>query len=369
VLGVIGVVAAFGLFYLAERVFHFDRMHAQTLMYLKLSVAGHLTIFLTRTRGPFWSIRPAKILWIAVLGTQTVATLIAVYGLFMAPLGWKWAGFVWAYAIAWALINDRIKLLAYKIFDPVKAAPKSETKGELKPEAKAEAKPDVKGEPKPEGNAEPKPEAKADEPKPEAKAEPKPEAKADAPKPEAKAKPKSEPQDKPKVEPKAEPKPQAEAESKPEAKAASDLTPQIAKRAFELYGERDRSGGTAVQDWTKAEQEIRNVEAKDEPKPEEKAAPTPEAKAGPKPEAKADATAPETKADQPKPETKADQPKPEAKAGEPKPEAKDNPQPDVSPQLIKRVHELYEQLGREEVQAVHDWESAEPELEKTESHK
>ena len=31
-------------------------------MYLELSVAGHLTIFLTRTRGPFWSIRPARIL-------------------------------------------------------------------------------------------------------------------------------------------------------------------------------------------------------------------------------------------------------------------------------------------------------------------
>ncbi len=61
VLGVIGVVAAFGLFYLGERVFHLDRPHIQTLMYLKLSVAGHLTIFLTRTRGPFWSIRPARI--------------------------------------------------------------------------------------------------------------------------------------------------------------------------------------------------------------------------------------------------------------------------------------------------------------------
>ena len=81
VLGVIGVVAAFGLFYLGERVFHLDRAHIQTLMYLKLSVAGHLTIFLTRTRGPFWSIRPARILWMAVLGTQIVATLIAVYGL------------------------------------------------------------------------------------------------------------------------------------------------------------------------------------------------------------------------------------------------------------------------------------------------
>ena len=114
VLGVIGVVSAFGLFYLGERVFHLDRAHIQTLMYLKLSVAGHLTIFLTRTRGPFWSIRPARILWVAVLGTQIVATLIAVYGLFMTPLGWGWALFVWGYALAWFLVNDRVKLLAYQ---------------------------------------------------------------------------------------------------------------------------------------------------------------------------------------------------------------------------------------------------------------
>ncbi|HZK85334.1 MAG TPA: plasma-membrane proton-efflux P-type ATPase [Desulfosporosinus sp.] len=121
VLGVIGVVSAFGLFYLGERVFHIDRAHIQTLMYLKLSVAGHLTIFLTRTRGPFWSIRPARVLWMAVFGTQIVATLIAVYGVFMTPIGWGWALFVWGYAIVWFLVNDRVKLLAYRIFDPAKA--------------------------------------------------------------------------------------------------------------------------------------------------------------------------------------------------------------------------------------------------------
>ena len=126
VLGVIGVVSAFGLFYLGERVFHLDRAHIQTLMYLKLSVDGHLTIFLTRTRGPFWSIRPAKILWIAVLGTQIIATLIAVFGFFMTPLGWGWAGFVWGYALIWFLLNDRVKLVAYKIFDPVKTKTQSE---------------------------------------------------------------------------------------------------------------------------------------------------------------------------------------------------------------------------------------------------
>lgn len=116
-LGIIGVISAFGLFYLGECVFHLDRAFIQTLMYLKLSVAGHLTIFLTRTRGPFWSIRPAKILLGAVFGTQIVATLIAVYGVFMTPLGWSWAGFVWGYALIWFLINDRLKLLAYRFFE------------------------------------------------------------------------------------------------------------------------------------------------------------------------------------------------------------------------------------------------------------
>jgi len=116
-LGILGVIASFGLFYLSERVFKLDPQMIQSLMYLKLSVAGHLTIFITRTRGPFWSRKPAPILLGAVAGTQLFATLIAVYGLFMAPIGWKWALAVWGYALAWFVINDRVKLIAYRIFD------------------------------------------------------------------------------------------------------------------------------------------------------------------------------------------------------------------------------------------------------------
>jgi H+-transporting ATPase len=337
VLGVIGVVSAFGLFYLGERVFHLDRARIQTLMYLKLSVAGHLTIFLTRTRGPFWSIRPAKILWIAVLGTQTVATLIAVYGLFMTPLGWGWAAFVWGYALLWFLLNDRVKLLAYRIFDPAGAVPKSGAKVEAKSDTKAEPKPDAKAaEPRPDAKAiEPKPEAKATEPNPEAKgANPKPDAKANDPKSEAKteakpcakAEPKPESEAKPEPEVKDEPKPQTKVEPKPEdkAKTPSDLTPQIAKRAYELYQERSRKDGPAVQDWEKAEQEIRKGEVKAESKPD-------------------------------------------AKVTEPKPEAK--MPSDLTPQLVKRVHELYEELGREEVRAVEDLEKAKREVQEHAAHK
>jgi H+-transporting ATPase len=338
VLGVIGVVAAFGLFYLGERVFHLDRARIQTLMYLKLSVAGHLTIFLTRTRGPFWSIRPAKILWIAVLGTQTVATLIAVYGLFMTPLGWGWAGFVWGYALLWFLVNDRIKLLAYRIFDPVKAVakPESKTEAKLKPETNGASSPEAKAARKPDTIA-----AKtAVETKPKAETETKPEMKST---PDTKT------------------------------KTPSDLTPQIAKRAYELYEREGHQEGRSVQDWEKAEREVRKDETKTEPKPEPKTNESkPDAKAAEsKPDAKAKAaeSKPDAKATEPKPDAKATEPKPDAKAADSKPDAEAKTSSDLTPQLVKRVHELYEQLGREEVRAVEDLEKTEREVQEHAAHK
>jgi len=117
VLGIAGVVSSFGLFYIAERVLHTDRETIQTLIYLKLSVAGHLMIFLTRTRGPFWSSRPAGILVLAVVGTQIVATLIAVYGMLMPAIGWGWAAAVWGYALVWWLLSDWVKLGAYRVLE------------------------------------------------------------------------------------------------------------------------------------------------------------------------------------------------------------------------------------------------------------
>jgi H+-transporting ATPase len=114
-LGVAGVVASFGLFFLAERVFHLDRQTIQSLIFLKLAVAGHLTIFLTRTQGPFWSSRPAPaLLWTAV-ATKALATLAAVYGLLMNPIGWRWAGLVWGYSLAWFVVNDVIKRAGYRL--------------------------------------------------------------------------------------------------------------------------------------------------------------------------------------------------------------------------------------------------------------
>jgi len=116
VLGVMGVISAFGLFWIAERYLHLPRPMVQSIMFLKLLVAGHLTIYITRSAGTFWQ-RPWPN-WRLVAATETTqvaGTLAAVYGWGMTPLGWKYALAVWAYALVWFLINDLVKVEAYRL--------------------------------------------------------------------------------------------------------------------------------------------------------------------------------------------------------------------------------------------------------------
>jgi len=118
-IGIFGVVASFLLLIAARSVFHFSNDMIQTLIFLKLAVAGHLTIFITRTRGPFWSFAPSAALFWSAVGTKILATLAAVYGIFMPAIGWQWALIVWGYAGAWLIVNDYAKRIGYGLYDRI----------------------------------------------------------------------------------------------------------------------------------------------------------------------------------------------------------------------------------------------------------
>ncbi|WP_457751670.1 plasma-membrane proton-efflux P-type ATPase [Thermococcus sp.] len=114
-LGFVGVVSSFILFYIAERVLLLSRPEIQSFIFLKLAVAGHLTIFVTRARGHLWE-KPYPsqlLLWSAVI-TKILATLVVVYGIFVTPIGWKLAGLIWAYALVWMLVIDEAKVIVLK---------------------------------------------------------------------------------------------------------------------------------------------------------------------------------------------------------------------------------------------------------------
>ena len=116
-LGIIGVFSTFGILYIGLVVLDLNPLVLQSFIYLKLSVAGHLTVFVARTKGPFWSVRPAKPLLFAVIVTQLVATLITVYGILLPAMGWGLAALVWGYAFALFVVTDFAKVRLYKLLD------------------------------------------------------------------------------------------------------------------------------------------------------------------------------------------------------------------------------------------------------------
>lgn len=116
-MGAIGVVASIGLVLLGTGPLDLDDQTIRTLLYLKLSVAGHLTYFAARTRGPFWASRPAWITVLAVVGTQIVATVIALTGFLMPSISWPLVGLAWGWAAIWLFGVDGVKLLLNRIID------------------------------------------------------------------------------------------------------------------------------------------------------------------------------------------------------------------------------------------------------------
>ncbi len=116
VLGLIGVVETFGLLVIVKEWMHMDIAHIQTVIFLKLAVAGHLTLFVARTSRTFWR-RPFPsplVLWGAV-ATKVLATLFVVYPMgLVASIGWSDAGLVWIYCIAWIFVEDWAKLAVYR---------------------------------------------------------------------------------------------------------------------------------------------------------------------------------------------------------------------------------------------------------------
>jgi H+-transporting ATPase len=116
-LGIIGVISSFLMLYIGRDVLHLSREVLQSFIYLKLSVAGHLTVFVARTKGPFWSIKPSRPVLFAVIATQIIATLIVVYGFLLPAMSWKLALFVWGYALAAFLITDFLKVRLYRLLD------------------------------------------------------------------------------------------------------------------------------------------------------------------------------------------------------------------------------------------------------------
>ena len=118
-IGVVGVASSFALLSIATGPFHISGGALQTLLYLKLSVAGHFVIFVTRTKGPFWKSRPAGVLVLSVIGTQLLASVFALGGWFLTPIPWTWVVALWGYAALEIVLVDLVKQATYRREDRI----------------------------------------------------------------------------------------------------------------------------------------------------------------------------------------------------------------------------------------------------------
>ncbi len=115
VLGVAGVISSFLLFYiLMQMKLPVDVI--QSLFFVKLVIAGHGTIYNTRTDSWFWKKPyPSWLLFNSAFFTAILGTLIAVYGIMISPVGWEYAMWMWLYALSWFVFNDVVKVATYRL--------------------------------------------------------------------------------------------------------------------------------------------------------------------------------------------------------------------------------------------------------------
>jgi H+-transporting ATPase len=82
----------------------------QTLAFVSVAFGSQATIYAIRERRRLWSLRPSRWLILSSAGDLIVSSLLAIFGLLMAPLAWPIVGSVFGAAITFGILLNLIKL-------------------------------------------------------------------------------------------------------------------------------------------------------------------------------------------------------------------------------------------------------------------
>ncbi|MFZ3359821.1 MAG: plasma-membrane proton-efflux P-type ATPase [Xanthobacteraceae bacterium] len=117
-LGAYGVIESFGMFWILRDYLGLAQPVVQALIFLKLLVSGHMTIYLTRNKGAIWERPwPSWKLVVPAETTQLIGTLVVAYGWFMAPTGWPLVLMVWGYTLVSFFVASAVKIGTYRLLD------------------------------------------------------------------------------------------------------------------------------------------------------------------------------------------------------------------------------------------------------------
>lgn len=109
--GLVGVANSLLLYFLLADVVHLPVVLIQTAFFLKLTVSGHMLVYVAHTRERWWRFLPARSVIIATTLTQVAATALALGGILVAPIPFSLAVFVWIWAFFWMQVGEGMKLV------------------------------------------------------------------------------------------------------------------------------------------------------------------------------------------------------------------------------------------------------------------
>ncbi|MCL5436230.1 MAG: HAD-IC family P-type ATPase [Patescibacteria group bacterium] len=115
--GFTGLLNSLLLFFLLRDGLHAAPTVVQTAFFLKLTVSGHMLIYVAHTKERWFKFLPSSGVILATSLTQLVATIFAWKGIFMDPIPLWLILFIWAWSFIWMQISELTKILRVR-FSP-----------------------------------------------------------------------------------------------------------------------------------------------------------------------------------------------------------------------------------------------------------
>lgn len=107
--GGVGVLTSVLFVFILRDYLHLPWDIIQTLFFLKLSVGGHMLIYVAHTKKRWYRYLPSKEVVFATTSTQLIATLVALFGFLMTAVSFKLVIFVWVWSFLWMQISELMK--------------------------------------------------------------------------------------------------------------------------------------------------------------------------------------------------------------------------------------------------------------------
>ena len=114
--GIVGILNSLLLFFVINNILKFDWETIQTMYFLKLTISGHMLIYVAHTKQRWWKFLPSKqVIWATTI-TQAIATLFALTGFLMpGRLNVQQIIFVWVWALFWMQLSEVAKIVQNKL--------------------------------------------------------------------------------------------------------------------------------------------------------------------------------------------------------------------------------------------------------------